>query len=427
MQHGRADAAVAGKVSAKTEATADCCASPSLISVDQALSHILDSASPVEQTELINIENASGRVLAEALKSTINVPGYDNSAMDGYAVHSAECTVPGVSLKISQRIPAGQTGVKLEAGTAARIFTGAPVPEGADAVVMQELCQQQGDVVTVNKAVKAGDNIRRAGEDIEKDSVILKAGTRIRPQEQGLIASIGQAKVTVKRKLKVATFFTGDELVEPGNELAQGQIYNSNRYTLNGLLQSAGCEVTDFGIVPDTLDATLDVLKRAAADADLVLTSGGVSVGEEDYVRIALEQLGELSMWRINMKPGKPVAFGKVDNALFMGLPGNPVSVFVTFIIFARPLIVKMQGAEKYLSNQLSIRSGFEWKGMKRQEYLRVRIRHDESGAFAELFPHQGSGVLSSASWADGLAIVEPGNDVYVGDVLKYIPFTGLY
>jgi molybdopterin molybdotransferase len=413
-------------MSLEIDVTQDCCSSPGLIAVDEAIGRILGAGTAVEQTEVMDLGNILGRVLAEDVISTINVPGYDNSAMDGYAVRSIECTEPGVSLTVSQRIPAGQTGIKLEAGTAARIFTGAPVPAGADAVVMQELCQQQGDVVTVNTAVKAGDNVRRAGEDIEKGSVILKAGTRIRPQEQGLMASIGQARVTVKRKLKVATFFTGDELVEPGNELARGQIYNSNRYTLNGLLQSAGCEVTDFGIVPDTLDATLDVLKRAAADADLVLTSGGVSVGEEDYVRIALEQLGELSMWRINMKPGKPVAFGKVDNALFMGLPGNPVSVFVTFIIFARPLIVKMQGAEKYLSNQLSIRSGFEWKGMKRQEYLRVRVRQDESGACAEIYPHQGSGVLSSTSWADGLVVVEPGKAINAGDVLQYIPFQDL-
>jgi len=411
----------------KIEVAADCCASPSLISVDEALSRILNVASPVEEAESINIENASGRVLAEVLKSTINVPGYDNSAMDGYAVHSAECTEAGVTLRVSQRIPAGQAGVKLEAGTAARIFTGAPVPEGADAVVMQEVCQQQGDNVSINTAVTAGDNIRRAGEDIEKDSVILRAGTRIRPQEQGLIASVGLANVAVKRKLKVATFFTGDELVEPGHELAQGQIYNSNRYTLTGLLQSAGCEVIDLGIVPDTLEATLDVLKHAAANADLVVTSGGVSVGEEDYVRIALQQLGELTMWRINMKPGKPLAFGNVDDTLFMGLPGNPVSVFVTFLIFARPLIFKMQGAESCLSNELPIRSGFEWKGVKRQEYLRVRVRHDGSGAYAEIYPHQGSGVLSSVSWADGLVIVEPGKAVNTGDVLKYIPFHGLY
>ena len=401
----------------------DCCASPGLIAVDEALSRMLDAAAPVEQTQELGIENSLGRVLAEDVRSEINVPGYDNSAMDGYAVRSADCTEAGVSLIVSQRIPAGQTGVKLEAGTAARIFTGAPVPEGADAVVMQEVCQQQGDSVTVNSAVRVDENIRRAGEDIEKGSIILKAGTRIRPQEQGLIASVGQADVTVRRKLRVAAFFTGDELVEPGKALAQGQIYNSNRYTLTGLMQSAGCEVIDLGIVPDTLEATLEVLKRAAASADLVLTSGGVSVGEEDYVRIALQQLGELSMWRINMKPGKPVAFGNVDTALFMGLPGNPVSVFVTFMIFARPLIFKMQGAENYSSNELSIRSGFEWKGVKRQEYLRVRVRHDESGAYAEIYPHQGSGVLSSTCWADGLVIVEPGKAISTGDVLKYIPF----
>jgi molybdopterin molybdotransferase len=407
--------------------TEDCCASPSLLAVDEALARMLDATASVAQTEVLNIDNSLARVLAEDLISTINVPGYDNSAMDGYAVRSAECTEPGVALTVSQRIPAGQTGVELEAGTAARLFTGAPVPEGADAVVMQEHCQQQGDTVSINTAVKAGANIRRAGEDIETGSIILKAGTRIRPQEQGLIASIGQAKVVVKRKLRVAAFFTGDELVEPGNELGQGQIYNSNRYTLKGLLQSAGCEVIDLGIVPDTLEATLDVLKRAAAAADLVLTSGGVSVGEEDYVRIALEQLGELTMWRINMKPGKPVAFGKIDNTLFMGLPGNPVSVFVTFMIFARPLILKMQGAGDCLSEELSIRSGFEWSGIKRQEYLRVQVRHDESGAYAEIYPHQGSGVLSSTCWADGLVVVEPGKAINMGDVVKYIPFQGLY
>ena len=409
------------------EVAADCCASPSLIKVEEALSRILNSASAVEDTESVNVENASGRVLAEALKSTIDVPGYDNSAMDGYAVRSAECSVAGGSFKVSQRIPAGQTGEQLETGTVARIFTGAPVPEGADAVVMQERCVQQDDTVTINAAVRAGENIRRAGEDIEQGSVILKTGTRIRPQEQGLIASVGLASVSVKRKLRVATFFTGDELVEPGNELGQGQIYNSNRYTLKGLLQSVDCEVIDLGIVPDTLDATLEVLKRATADADLVLTSGGVSVGEEDYVRIALEQLGELTMWRINMKPGKPVAFGHVDNTLFMGLPGNPVSVFVTFLVFARPLILKMQGADKYLPDELPIRSGFEWKGFNRQEYLRARINHDESGAYAEVYPHQGSGVLSSSSWADGLVIVEPGKAINTGDAVKYIPFQGLY
>jgi molybdopterin molybdotransferase len=405
----------------------DRCASPSLIPVEEAVARILAAAVEVEQTEQLDIENALGRILAEDVQSVINVPGYDNSAMDGYAVRSDECVAPGASLTVSQRIAAGQTGERLAAGSAARIFTGAPVPQGADAVVMQELCQQQGDTVIINAAVKVGDNVRRAGEDIEQGSTILKAGARIRPQEQGLMASVGLATVTVKCKLRVAVFFTGDELVEPGTELGRGQIYNSNRYTLKGLLQSAHCEVVDLGIVPDTLEATLAVLKHAAADADLVLTSGGVSVGEEDYVRIALQQLGELNMWRINMKPGKPVAFGKVNNALFMGLPGNPVSVFVTFLVFARPLILKMQGATNCFVNQLTVRSGFQWHGIKRQEYLRVRIRHDDSGACAEMFPHQGSGVLSSASWADGLVVIEPGKTIDIGDQLKYLPFQGMF
>lgn len=427
MQYGRAYATAAGEMSKKGIVTEDRCATPSLIPVTEAVSRILDAAQAVQQAESVAVEDALGRVLAEDVRSVINVPGYDNSAMDGYAVRSAECTQPGVSLTVSQRIAAGQSGEPLTTGSAARIFTGAPVPEGADAVVMQELCQQQGDTVSINTVVKAGENIRRAGEDIQQDSTVLKAGTRIRPQEQGLIASVGQAEVTVRRKLKVATFFTGDELVEPGRALGRGQIYNSNRYTLQGLLQTVNCEVIDFGIVADTLEATLEILQRAAADADLVLTSGGVSVGEEDYVRIALEQLGELSMWRINMKPGKPVAFGKVNHSLFMGLPGNPVSVFVTFLIFARPLILKMQGADNYRANELMVRSGFHWQGIKRQEYLRVRIRHDESGACAELFPHQGSGVLSSASWADGLVIIEPGKTVAVGDELKYLPFQGMF
>lgn len=411
----------------KTVATADPCASRSLIPVDEAVAKIVNAGMPVGQTDAIAIENSLGRVLAENVKSDINVPGYDNSAMDGYAVRSTECNNAGITLKISQRIPAGHAGTELEEGTAARIFTGAPIPEGADAVVMQERCQQQGDNVTINTEVRAGENIRHAGEDIELGGVVLKAGTVIRPQEQGLIASVGRADVAVRRKLRVATFFTGDELVEPGNKLAQGQIYNSNRYTLNGLLQSAGCEINDFGIVPDTLEATVGVLKRAAAESDLVLTSGGVSVGEEDYVRIALEQLGELNMWRINMKPGKPVAFGKVDKSLFMGLPGNPVSVFVTFLVLAQPLIRKMQGANNYLTEAFMIRSGFAWNGIKRQEYLRVRIRHDGAGTYAELFPHQGSGVLSSVSWADGLVIIEPESPIHAGDMLKYIPFQGLF
>ena len=406
---------------------ADCCSSPSLISVDEALVKLLDPVSSVKGSEKVKLEDALGRTLAEDLHSTINVPGYDNSAMDGYAINSEDCIEAGAQLPVTQRIPAGQTGQPLKKGSAARIFTGAPIPEGADAVVMQELCEREGDVVTVNAVVNAGSNIRCAGEDIGEGGVVLETGARLRPQELGLLSSVGLAEVPVKRKLKVATFFTGDELVEPGNKLGQGQIYNSNKYTLKGLLQTVDCEIIDLGIVPDTLEDTVNVLKKASAIADLVITSGGVSVGEEDYVRIALEQLGELTMWRIAMKPGKPVAYGKVDDAVFMGLPGNPVSVFVTFLLFARPLILKMQGAEKYHNVFTNVRTEFEWPAGKRQEYLRVRLEQGGEGYIAKLFPHQGSGVLSSACWADGLIEVNVGQQIKRGDMVKYLPFEGLY
>jgi molybdopterin molybdotransferase len=416
--------------------TVDCCASPGLISVEQALEKVLAQASSVEQVEQVNILDALNRVLAEDLHSTIDVPSYDNSAMDGYAVRSEDCQTSGADLPVSQRIAAGQVGTLLEPGTAARIFTGAPVPEGADAIVMQEMCEQQdytqleknqGSRVIINTVVKAGANVRCAGEDIARGSTVLNAGKRLRPQELGLLASVGLAEIKVKRKLKVATFFTGDEIITPGQALAAGQIYNSNRYTLTGLLQAMDCEIVDLGIVPDTLEATLDVLQQAASGADLVITSGGVSVGEEDYVRIALQKLGELTMWRIAMKPGKPVAFGKVKNALFMGLPGNPVSVFVTFLLFARALILKLQGAEDCFVKRVSVIADFDWPEIKRQEYLRVRLVEKDMQMVAQLFSHQGSGVLSSASWADGLIEVFIGQQIKQGDKVSYLPFEGLY
>ena len=407
--------------------TADGCATPGLISVDQAIENILSETTPVTETEAVDILDALNRVLAEDLQSTINVPGYDNSAMDGYAVRSADCQTTGTKLPVSQRIPAGYVGAMLEEGTAARIFTGAPIPEGADAVVMQEMCDAGDNYVVINTVVNATSNIRLAGEDIAEGSVVLNAGKRLRAQELGLLASVGLAEFKVKRKLKVATFFTGDEIVAPGQPLKAGQIYNSNRYTLRGLLQTMNCEVIDLGIVPDTLEATMEVLKQAASSADLVVTSGGVSVGEEDYVRIALEKLGELTMWRIAMKPGKPVAFGKVENALFMGLPGNPVSVFVTFLIFARPMMLKMQGVNDYYAKPTSVIADFEWSNVQRQEYLRVRLHHKEGTTVARLYRHQGSGVLSSASWADGLVEVKIGTQIKKGDAVAYFSFEGLF
>jgi len=415
---------VSVKFGAVPVSAADPCASPALMSVDDALSRLLDPVVSVAEVETVNVEDALGRVLAEELRSTINVPGYDNSAMDGYALNSGDCNTGEVTLPVVQRIPAGQMGEPLERGTAARIFTGAPIPEGADAVVMQEACLREDDLVTLATSVEAGCNVRLAGEDIAEGAVVLSGGTRLRAQELGLIASVGLANVPVKRKLKVATFFTGDELVEPGNDLGQGQIYNSNKYTIKGLLQSLGCDIIDLGIVPDTLEDTVSVLKRASVEADMVITSGGVSVGEEDYVRIALEQLGELKMWRIAMKPGKPVAYGSVDKAVFMGLPGNPVSVFVTFLLFARPLILKMQGAEKYHTLKTKAKAGFDWPAGKRQEYVRVRLEQEGDETVARLFPHQGSGVLSSACWSDGLVEIKVDEAVNSGDQVIFMPYS---
>jgi len=417
-------------MNSKKSVSADCCASPGLLSVDDAVNRILSQANVISEIESVKTEESLNRILAEDILSTINVPGYDNSAMDGYAVRSAEIK-SGVTLSVSQRIPAGTVGKPLLAGTVARIFTGAPIPDGADAVVMQERCNDNDGLVTINTEIAAGTNLRRAGEDIAQGGLVLQTGKKIRPQEMGLLASVGIAEVKVFRRLRVATFFTGDELVKPGEPLQAGQIYNSNKYTLTGLLQRFDCEIIDLGIVPDTLEDTLTVLKSAAEQADMVITSGGVSVGEEDYVRIALEQLGELSMWRVAMKPGKPVAFGKVGNTLFMGLPGNPVSVFVTFLLFARPLMLKCQGANITSQNTLLLKADFDWRAGERQEYLRVKIesREVENGAVetvAILYPHQGSGVLSSASWADGLVEVEIGRSISKGELVKYLPFEGL-
>ena len=403
----------------------DSCAGSGLISVDEAIQQLLSHASAVNEAETCDLMAALGRVLAEDIVSTLDVPGHDNTAMDGYAVRSEDCAQAGAQLRVTQRIPAGSNGVEVKPGEAARIFTGAPIPPGADAVVMQEqtTCEPDSDIVTINKTCSAGENIRRAGEDIKQGSVILEAGTRIRQQEMGLIASVGVGTVVVYRKLRVACFFTGDEIVEPGNPLQPGQIYNSNRYTLNGFLQIQHCEITDYGIVPDTLEATVDVIKQAAQNADLILTSGGVSVGEEDYVRITLEQLGELHMWRIAMKPGKPVAFGRVGDALFLGLPGNPVSVFVTAQIFARPLMRKMQGEQTCLPVPVWVKADFDWPVVQRQEYLRARIENRDGESWAVVYPHQGSGVLSSASWADGLVVAPVNTAVRRGDSVSYLAF----
>jgi molybdopterin molybdotransferase len=368
-------------------------------------------------------------VLALAQSSQLDVPPMDNTHMDGYAVRAADCISGSARLRVAQRIPAGHVGQPLLAGTAARIFTGALIPEGADAVVMQEQCTADGDDVIVAHTPASGEWIRRRGEDILTGNEILAAGTRLRGQELGLAASVGLATLPVVRKIKVAVFFTGDELAMPGELLKPGAIYNSNRFTLRGLLENLGCEITDYGIVPDTLVATRDTLRLAAQDHDLIVTSGGVSVGEEDHIKPAVEAEGRLNMWQIAVKPGKPLAFGEIHrsgpgSAFFLGLPGNPVSSFVTFLLFVRPFILRLQGVVDVAPQAYAMRAGFDWpEADRRNEFLRARVGAD--GAL-ELFPNQSSGVLTSTVWGDGLVDNPAGQVIVPGDIVRFIPFSGL-
>lgn len=398
-----------------------------MLAVSEALAFMQSAARPVADVETIPTLEANGRILAKAQVSEMNVPGQDNTQMDGYAVRSADCADGAATLTVSQRIPAGHVGQPLLPGTAARIFTGALIPEGADAVVMQEQCEATGNLVTVRHAPKPGEWIRRAGEDITNGSVILPAGTRLRSQELGLAASVGLAQLPVRRKLKVAVFFTGDELTMPGEPLAPGAIYNSNRFTLRALLENLGCEISDYGIVPDSLDATRAVLRDCAQQNDLIITSGGVSVGEEDHIKPAVEAEGKLNMWQIAVKPGKPLAFGEVKDAFFVGLPGNPVSSYITFLMFVRPFILRLQGVEDSRAltpRAYPLRADFDWaKPDRRNEFLRARF-NDKGGL--DLFTNQSSGVLTSTVWGDGVIDNPPGRSIMAGDTVRFIPFSEL-
>ena len=413
---------------------------PPLMSLDEALSLVLKDVTVLTQTDWVNTFEADGRVLSEDLVSQLQVPPQDNSSMDGYALRIEDVTQLGSRLKVTQRIPAGHHGHALGQGEAARIFTGAPIPEGANAVVMQEDTQaleaanSQTDMpeVLINTMPLTGQWIRRSGEDVAKGAVVLSKGTRLNPAGLGLAASIGAAKLKVTRKPRVALFSTGDELVMPGDvqpeNMRPGAIYNSNRFFLRALLVRAGCEVTDLGIVPDRFDATLKVLKDAAARHDLVLTSGGVSVGEEDHVKPAVEALGGLYLWLISMKPGKPFAFGFLQSqatshsAYFMGLPGNPVSSFVTFQLLVRPFLLALQGVSSVQAEPLQMRADFNLpKPDKRREFLRVK-RNAKGGL--DLFPNQSSGVLTSVVWGDGVVDIAGSNPIQSGDVVRFYPFS---
>ena len=395
-----------------------------LLSVDDALAKLLASARPVAEIEEVPTLEATKRVLARAQRSTMDVPSMDNSAMDGYAVRLADLKT-SMKLKVAQKIMAGAVGKPLEPGTAARIFTGAPIPAGADAVVMQEQCEADKEFVLVKKAPTAGEWIRLVGSDVRKGGEILPAGKRLLPQDTGLAASVGIKALPVYRRLKLGLFFTGDELAMPGEPLAPGRIYNSNRFTLRGLAEVFGCELHDYGIVPDTLEATREALRRAASECDLIVTSGGVSVGEADYVKPAVEAEGSLLMWRIAMKPGRPLAFGAVKDSFFIGLPGNPVSSFVTFLIFVRPFLLRSQGVLEVEPRHIEVRADFHWpKPDARREYLRVKW--NEQGGL-EIYPTQDSAVLTSTAWADGLVDNPAGRAIRKGDLVRFLPYSELY
>lgn len=391
--------------------------------VDQTRDFLMSRARVLSETENISLLQLSGRVLARDLVSVLDVPPHDNSAMDGYAVRAAACGQP---LAVSQRIPAGSQPLALLPDSVARIFTGAMVPEGADAVVMQEQAEVQADgTVAFTAPVQPGQNIRRRGEDIANGQVVLACGQRLRDADIGLAASVGAAQLSVFRRLKVAVFFTGDELVEPGAALASGQIYNSNRYWLVPALQQLGCEVLDLGIIADSLDATRAALRQAAASADVVMTCGGVSVGEEDHVKAAVEAEGELQLWKIAIKPGKPLASGRIGEADFIGLPGNPVSGYVTFAVLVRDFLRARMGetGTSWQPRQF-LPAAFEWTkpDARREEFLRVRVLEQDGQQVLARFPNQGSGVLTSCAWADGLVRLQPGQAVRPGDVLPVYP-----
>ncbi|MBX2848581.1 MAG: molybdopterin molybdotransferase MoeA [Acidiferrobacterales bacterium] len=394
-----------------------------MLTVDRAQQKLIDSVACVCEVESVALNEALGRVSTSDVVSPIFVPPTDNSAMDGFAVKAAD--VSSKPLKISQRIPAGSQPNALELGTAARIFTGGVLPEGADAVVIQENCEYSAnsDLVKVNSSVSIGDNIRPKGQDISQGSIVVEKNKRLNAIDLGLIASVGDAAVAVRRRLKVAIFSTGDELVEPGQTLAQGQIYNSNRASLAALCQQLGYRVVDCGIIEDTLEATKNALQSAANKADVVISSGGVSVGEEDHVKPAVEDLGSLDLWKVQMKPGKPVAFGKIKDTPFLGLPGNPVSSYIVFQLLAVPLLTRLQGEQWQAPTRYHVTSGFDKEKVSREEYIRVRLVGNDHGIkVAQRFDNQSSGVLTSLAWADGLLRQKIDEKIIGGELVEFLP-----
>jgi len=395
-----------------------------VLTIDEALERMLAAALPLAGVEELATQDAAGRVLARAVVALVDVPPLDNAQMDGYAVRCRDVVRLPATLPVRLRVTAGQTPSALAPGTAARIFTGAPIPEGADAVVMQEATRTEGEKVTILETPQPGQWIRRLGSDFSRGAPALSAGQALRAQHLGIAASVGVARVSVVRRPRVALFCTGDELAMPGSEAVPGRIYNSNRFVLKGLLESLGCVVRDLGIVPDTLEATCEALAQAAADADVILSSGGVSVGEEDHVKAALASLGELQLWQISMKPGKPLAFGHARGIPFIGLPGNPVSSFVTFVLLVRPFLLRRLGVQDVAPKTVTLRADFEFVADKaRREFVRARL--NASGGL-DLFHSQNASLLSSVAWADGLVDLPAATRVERGQSVRFLNFSEL-
>jgi molybdopterin molybdotransferase len=395
--------------------------SGSLMPVEVALARLLEmaEAAPIVECESLPLAAAEGRVLAEDLLSSLDLPPWPNSAMDGYALRVADWT--GEPLPVSQKIFAGMAPEPLAPGTCARIFTGAPVPAGADCVEMQENTEVLTDQrVRFSEPLRTGQNIRPQGQETTVGEQVLNAGTRLGPIELGLAASLGNAELRVVRKVRVAVLSTGDELVEPGQALGPGQIYNSNRVLLCSWLQRLGCEVLDAGILPDNLQATRERLAQLGS-VDLILSTGGVSVGEADFLGIALREAGELALWKLAIKPGKPLTFGHFQGVPVIGLPGNPASTLVTFALLARPYLLRRQGVREVTPLQFQVPAGFVWpKAGNRREYLRGRL---EQGR-AIIYRNQSSGVLRSAAWAEGLVEVLEERTLVEGDWVNFIPLS---
>ncbi|MPQ77224.1 molybdopterin molybdotransferase MoeA [Hydrogenovibrio sp. JE_KL2] len=397
---------------------------------DEALDYLIQQAKPTNQTLSVSVGQACGYILAEDIVSSVNVPSFDNSQMDGYAIRCQDLNACD-TFSVSQRIPAGSLASALAPNTIARIFTGAPMPEGADTVVMQEDTEslENGEIKILLKSARLGDNVRVIGEDIAIGQTLFSAGHRLTAQDLGLIASIGIAEVSVYRPLRIATFTTGDELLEPGDTPQPGKIFNANRYTLSGAIPQLGFELIDLGKVEDSLEATIDAMKIAASQADVVMTTGGVSVGEEDHIKPAVDSLGALDMWKVKMKPGKPLAYGNILGAPFIGLPGNPVSAFATFYLFARPFLLTMQGAKNVIPTPLWLKADFDWtKPNFRRDFARGRLVNDEKTqeTKVEVFPKQGSNVLTSTAWADGFVVIPEDTTIAKGDKVAFFPFNSL-